>query len=156
MSIKNLKPKRGQFKQGFYEELNGKYVGPKPIIYRSSWEYKFMVYCDKNQDVLSWSSEAVKVKYYNPITKKYHNYYIDFFMKVKTKDGLEKKYLVEIKPSSLLKAPNKPKRVTEKALSNYKYAVNEFVKNKHKAEAAKKVAESIGMEYIILTEKSLK
>jgi len=156
MSIKNLKPKRGQFKQGFYEELNGKYIGPKPIIYRSSWEYKFMVYCDKNTDVLSWSSEAVKIKYYNPITKKFHNYYIDFFMKVKTKDGLEKKYLVEIKPSSLLKAPTAPKRVTEKALNNYKYAANEFVKNKHKAEAAKKVAESIGMEYIILTEKALK
>lgn len=157
MSIKNLKPTRkGQFKQGFYEELNEKYIGPRPIIYRSSWEYKFMVYCDKNPDVLNWSSEAVKIKYYNPLTKKFHNYYIDFFMKVKLADGTEKKYLVEIKPSSLLKKPDQPKRITEKSLSNYKYAANEYVKNKYKAAAAKKVAESLGMEYIILTEKTLK
>jgi hypothetical protein len=77
-------------------------------------------------------------------------------MKVRKKDGTEKKYIVEIKPSAQLKKPKQPKRVTEKALSNYNYAVNQFTKNLFKAEAAKKVAESLGMEYIILTEKTLK
>lgn len=156
MSIKNIKPERGQFKQGFYQEINDKHVGPRPIIYRSSWEYKFMVYCDKNDDVIQWGSEPMKIKYYNPLTKKNHNYYPDFYMKVRKKDGTEKKYIVEIKPSAQLKKPKQPKRVTEKALSNYNYAVNQFTKNLFKAEAAKKVAESLGMEYIILTEKTLK
>jgi len=156
MSIKNLKPERGQFKQGFYQDLNGKYVGPRPIIYRSSWEYKFMIYCDKNEDVIQWGSEPIKIRYYNPLTKKYHNYYPDFYMKIKKKDGTEKKYIVEIKPSAQLKKPKPPKRVTEKALNNYSYAVNQYTKNVFKAEAAKKIAESIGMEYIILTEKTLK
>jgi hypothetical protein len=155
-SIKNVKPERGSFKQGYYKEQNDKYVGPKPIIYRSSWEYKFMVYCDKTDDVIEWSSEPVKIKYYNPLDKKFHYYYPDFYMKVKLKDGLIKKYIVEIKPSAQLKKPKQPKRITERAVANYNYAVQQFIKNKYKAEAAKKVSASIGMEYIILTEKSLK
>ena len=155
-SIKNVKPERGQYKQGYYKEQNEKYIGPKPIIYRSSWEYKFMIYCDKTEDVIEWSSEPVKIKYYNPLDKKSHYYYPDFYMKVKTKDDLIKKYIVEIKPSAQLKKPKQPKRITEKAIANYNYAVHQFIKNKYKAEAAKKVAASIGMEYIILTEKSLK
>ena len=155
-SIKNIKPERGSFKQGYYKEVNEKYIGPKPIIYRSSWEYKFMVYCDNTDDVLQWSSESMKIKYYNPLDKKFHHYYPDFYMKVKMKDGSIKKYIVEIKPSAQLKKPKQPKRVTEKALNNYNYAVNQFIKNKFKAAAAKKVAAEVGMEYIILTEKSLK
>ena len=54
------------------------------------------------------------------------------------------------------KKPKQPKRITEKTLNNYNYAVNQYIKNKFKAEAAKKIASGIGMEYIILTEKSLK
>ena len=156
MSIKNVKPEKGSFKQGYYTEVNEKYSGHRPIIYRSSWEYKFMVYCDKTEGVLEWSSECVKVKYYNPITKKNHYYYPDFYMKVKKADGTIKKYIVEIKPSSHLKKPKQPKRVTEKALNNYRYISNQYIKNVFKADAAKKAAASVGMEYIILTEKSLK
>jgi hypothetical protein len=115
-----------------------------------------MVYCDKTDDVIEWSSEPVKIKYYNPLDKKFHHYYPDFYMKVKLKDGLIKKYIVEIKPSAQLKKPKQPKRITERAVANYNYAVQQFIKNKYKAEAAKKVSASIGMEYIILTEKSLK
>jgi hypothetical protein len=156
-SIKNIKPERGgQFKQGYYTQQNSKYIGPLPVIYRSSWEYKFMVYCDKTDDVLEWSSEPMKIKYFNPLDGKNHFYYPDFYMKVKIKDGTIKKYIVEIKPSAQLKKPKQPKRVTEKTLNNYNYAVNQFIKNKFKAAAAKKIASEIGMEYIILTEKSLK
>jgi hypothetical protein len=155
MSVKNLNPKRGQFKQGFYTQLNNKYVGPTPIIYRSSWEYKFMVYCDKNESILKWSSECMRIKYYNPIDKKFHHYYPDFYIEV-LKDGAIMKYIVEIKPSSLLKKPVQPKRLTEQTYNNYRYAAKEFTKNLYKSEAAKKVAAEMGMEYIILTEKSLK
>jgi len=155
MSVKNLTPRKGQFKQGYYEQINNKYVGPLPIIYRSSWEYKFMVYCDKSEGIVKWSSESMRIKYYNPIDKKYHHYYPDFYMEV-LKDGELKKYIVEIKPSSLLKKPVQPKRMTEQAFNNYKYTAREFTKNYYKTEAAKKVAQEMGMQYIILTEKSLK
>ena len=35
-----------------------KYKGdPSNIIYRSLWERKFMVYCDRNEKILEWGSE---------------------------------------------------------------------------------------------------
>lgn len=155
MSVKNIAPKKGQFKQGFYKQVNNKYVGPVPIIYRSSWEYKFMVYCDNTENIIKWSSECMRIKYFNPIDKKNHYYYPDFYIEV-NKDGEIKKYIIEIKPSSLLKKPVPPKRLTEQAFNNYKYTAREFTKNFYKTEAAKKVAAQMGMEYVIITEKSLK
>ena len=48
MSIKNVKPnKNSGFIQGYFNPKNPeKYKGPSPIIYRSSWERKFMIMCD--------------------------------------------------------------------------------------------------------------
>lgn len=159
MSIKNIKPGSNNFKysQGYYKPINeNKYVGPKPIIYRSSWEQKFCVYCDKSEEIIKWSSEPIKIKYYNPLNKKYHHYYPDFYIKIKASDGNIKEYLVEIKPKNHIKKPDPPKRKTKKSVKNYKYAVNTYIKNLYKSRAAKKLANNRGMEYIIITEDSLK
>ena len=48
---------------------------PNRIIYRSNWERKFMVYCDRNDDIVYWASEELIIPYYNPVTKKF----IDIF-----------------------------------------------------------------------------
>lgn len=157
MSIKNIKPNSSSYSQGYYTLINeSKYVGPKPIIYRSSWERKMCMYCDGKSDILKWSSEPIKIRYISPIDKKVHNYYPDFYMRVKQQDGSELEYIVEVKPSKQLKKPKKPKRQTKKAVSNYKYAAKEYLKNMAKAVAAQAYAKEKGMKFIILTEKTLK
>ena len=95
MSIKNVKPtKNSGFNQGYYNpQYPEKYIGPTPIIYRSSWEHKFMIWCDKNDKVLKWSSEPVEIKYWFRKTNKAHTYYPDFYFKQLQQDGSEKEYL---------------------------------------------------------------
>ena len=65
MSIKNVKPtKNSGFNQGYFKPNNpSKYAGPTPIIYRSSWERKFMMWCDKNEKVSMWSIESLCLRY---------------------------------------------------------------------------------------------
>ncbi len=156
MSIKNVKPDP-RYNGGRYYPINErKYVGSGPIIYRSSWERKYCMYCDNNEGIVAWSSEPFSIEYYNPLTKKTHSYYPDFWIKVKTDSGKLKEYLVEIKPKSQLKKPIEPKRKTEQAIKNFKYKAESYIKNLAKAKAAKNFAGHRGMEYIILTEDSLK
>jgi len=156
VSIKNVKPD-AKYKGGIYKPLNlEKYIGPIPIICRSSWERKYCQYCDLKDEIIKWSSEAIKIRYYNPLTKKNHTYFPDFYIKVLNSNGSVQEFIVEIKPSTYLKKPILPKRSTEKALSNYKYKYESFIRNYAKAKAAKEYAAERGMKYIIITEKSLK
>ena len=156
MSIKKVKPD-SKFKGGKYTPINeNKYVGQGPIICRSSWEKKYCIYCDTNDDIIAWSSEPFSIQYFNKLTGKIHSYYPDFWIKVRTSADVYKEFLVEIKPKSQVKVPKEPKRKTAQAIKNYKYAVETYVKNLSKARAAKVFAESRGMKYIILTEDSIK
>jgi len=54
MSIKNVKPTKNSFyKQGYFDVSEStKYVGPQPVIFRSSWEKKFAHYCEKNTKII--------------------------------------------------------------------------------------------------------
>ena len=64
-----------------------KYKGDiNEIIYRSSWELKFMKWCDLNPSVLEWGSETMIIPYKSPVDKKIHRYFVDFFIKIKDKD----------------------------------------------------------------------
>lgn len=72
-----------------------KYVGdPNRIVYRSLLERRFMLYCDRTEDVVNWASEEISIPYISPIDKKLHRYYPDFI--VKTAKG--RKLIIEIKP----------------------------------------------------------
>ena len=52
----------------FRPSYPGKYKGdPTNIIYRSLWERKLMVWCDKNENVLEWGSEEIIIPYVSPI-----------------------------------------------------------------------------------------
>jgi len=156
MSIKNLKPDK-RYNGGIYYPANiDKYIGDGPIICRSSWEKKYCMYCDNNDLILKWSSEPFKIKFYNILTKKEHTYYPDFYIKIKKDDGSIKEYIIEIKPAIQLVKPTPPKRNSVKALSNYKYLYEIVIKNYCKAKAAKEYASERNMEYIILTENSIK
>lgn len=157
MSIKNVKPtKNSGFVQGYFNPKNpDKYKGKTPIIYRSSWERKFMIMCDTKEEVVIWSSEPVEIKYWSSLDNKEHKYYPDFYMKVKKGEVFEE-YLVEIKPEAQIRKPEPPKKNSKKALKSYKFLAEQYIKNRNKYAYAKQWAEERGWKFIVLTENSLK
>lgn len=100
--IKSFGPqKNSRFRQGTFDRYEPKkFVGSLPIIYRSSWELKFMQLCEFNPEVISWDSESIMIPYTmkefvkGKFIIKRHNYYPDFFVILKNGD----KILIEIKP----------------------------------------------------------
>lgn len=155
MSIKNVKPtSKSGYKQGYYTPHNpSKYKGEFPIIYRSSWERKFCHWCDHNDDVLYWMSEPFSISYFNILDKKFHKYYPDFFIQMKKGDNIES-YIVEIKPKSQLIKPKEPTKKTKKALENYRYGYETYVRNLCKTDALQKAAKSRNFKIMLLTEDS--
>lgn len=89
--------KRSHFKGKYIPQNPEKYCGNvKQIIYRSSWERLFMVYCDKKESILQWSSEEVKIPY--RFEEKIRTYYPDFWVYMIDKDNKPVEKLIEIKP----------------------------------------------------------
>jgi len=83
--------------RGRYKPKNTlKYDGNvNKVTYRSMWERRFMLYCDRSPKILRWSSEEIHIPYVSPKDNKWHNYYPDFV--IETTSG--RTIMVEIKPS---------------------------------------------------------
>ena len=158
MSIKRVKPtKKSGFVQGYYKPHDlDKYVRPQPVVYRSSWERKFMIWCDTNERVLMWSSEPVEIPYWSTFYKKQRTYYPDFYIKILKEDGSEEQLIVEIKPEAQIKKPEPPKTNSKKAIEGYKFLAEQYVTNRDKYISAKKYAEDRNCRFVIMTENSLK
>ena len=97
--------------KGLYRPTNPrKYVGnPNQIVYRSNLERKFMIYCDKNDNISQWASEELPIPYKSPLDNRIHRYFPDFIVKTNT----NKKFIIEIKPYRQCKKPKLPKRKTK-------------------------------------------
>lgn len=140
--------------KGRYKVKNpSKYKGDfSNCVFRSLWERKFMKYCDLNKNVILWSSEEVIIPYISPLDGRRHNYFVDFWIRVRNKNGKTEDFLVEIKPKSQTKPPvvkeGKMTLSTKKQLLRYAL-------NKRKWQAAKNFCESRGWKFIIVTEKEL-
>ena len=136
----------------YYPTHPKKYKGnPSNIIYRSLWERKFMVYCDKNDRILEWGSEEFLIPYRSPIDGKIHRYFPDFYVKVKTKQGTTKKWVVEVKPKIQTRPPRTPKRKTKKYINE----VRNWAINDAKWKNAIEYCKDRNMEFIIITEDEL-
>ena len=140
------------YKGKYYPSYPSKYKGdPTKIIYRSLWERKFMVYCDKNNNILEWASEEIAIPYRSPIDNRVHRYFPDFYMKVKEMNGRIRKYIIEVKPSKQTKPPVKPKRQTKKYISE----AYEYAKNQAKWKTAREFCADRQWEFKVVTEKEL-
>lgn len=139
--------------KGRYRVLNpSKYKGNLgEIVYRSSWELKFMVWCDRNASVLEWGSETVVIPYKSPVDNKLHRYFVDFYVKIKNKESKVTKYLVEIKPEKFTKPPEIPKKQTKKFIQE----VFQYGTNQAKWKAANEFCQERGMKFLVLTENDL-
>lgn len=156
MSIKSLKPSaRSKYIQGYFvPKKPKKYIGDvSKIIYRSSWEFKFCKYCDKSPDVVKWSSEPIGIPYIHPLDGKRHIYNVDFYMEV-CENGIETKYLIEIKPKAELVKPesdNTPSP-TLKQLRLFKKRAIIYITNRAKFLAASEYARVMGYKFKVITE----
>ena len=140
------------YKGKYYPSFPRKYKGdPTNIIYRSLWERKFMVYCDKNRNILEWWSEEIAIPYRSPIDRRVHRYFPDFYIKVKESHNKIKSYLIEVKPKKQTKPPVKPKRQTK----GYIREAYEYAKNQSKWKAATEYCLDRGWEFKVITEKEL-
>lgn len=135
--------------KGLYRPTNPKkYVGDaKKIVYRSLLERRFMRYCDLNEDITFWASEELPIRYYNPITSKFHRYFPDFVVKT----SKNQKYMIEIKPYRQCDKPKMPKKKTK----SYMRESLEYIKNKAKWSAAKAYCDDNGLTFKLITEKDL-
>jgi hypothetical protein len=140
------------YKGKYYPSFPRKYKGdPTNIVYRSLWERKFMVYCDKNQNILEWASEEIAIPYRSPIDNRVHRYFPDFYMKVKETNGKIKNYMIEVKPAKQTIPPKKPKRQTK----GYIREAYEYAKNQAKWKMAKEFCADRQWEFKVVTEKEL-
>lgn len=110
-----------------------------------------MKWCDYNSSVIEWGSETVVIPYRSPVDSKYHRYFVDFYIKVRSKDGLLTKYLIEIKPERFTKPPDIPKRKTKKFIEE----VFQYGTNQAKWQAANEFCMDRGMKFLVLTENDL-
>lgn len=121
------------------------------VVYRSSYELRFMRWCDLNDNVLEWGSEEIVVPYLSPLDNQYHRYFVDFYIKLNTKSGGIRKYLVEVKPFRYTQEPVIPTRKTQSFIAE----VKQWGINQSKWKAARVYAKTMGADFMLVTEKDL-
>lgn len=153
--IQNNKPilsPKSKYSQGYFKpKYPEKYLGNvENIIFRSGLEKRWFSYFDNHPSIISWNCEEFIVRYLNPIDNKLHRYYIDVYIKYKTKKNEIREAIIEIKPLTQVKKPVMPK--SNRKTRGFVYAVNQYIVNVSKWNTAKLVAEEKGIEFKILCE----
>jgi len=92
----------------------------------------------------------MSIPYMDPIDKRVHQYYIDFWVEMKEKDGHVGRWLIEIKPERNIIIPPEPKNQTASALSNHISQVKRVMKNIAKFQAARNFAKIQNMKFAVL------
>lgn len=167
--------KKGQTLQDYYKVQNPKkYIGEASlVIYRSSWELSFCRWCDFSPSILRWSSEPIRIPYYDRVSKleeckrngldpnnpknwaiKYYN--TDFWVEVDKGEGEIQKMFIEIKPSSKLKKPIPPTaNAILKEQRRFNTLAKEYLINEAKYAAMNAWAEKNNSKFYIFTEETL-
>lgn len=156
------------YKQGLYIPKNIdkliKLNDKGGIYYRSGLEEKMMIYLDRNEKIVKWGAECIKIPYTKTEWKNsdselkttYHNYYPDFYYELIKEDGSISKVVAEVKPHSQTIEPTlKHINPTAKQLRNFEYDIKEWNRNLSKWTEMINFCEKKGMEFIIITEKYL-
>ena len=119
-----------------------KYMGKRSPTYRSSWEFAFMSFADNNPAVLNWTSESVKIPYFNPVSGKNTIYVPDFLIVYMDANQKQHTELVEVKPSA---------ETTMESARSYRDKLSVAI-NMAKFAAADSWARANGMRFRVVTE----
>lgn len=140
-----------------------KYKGDSSdITYRSSWEFTMMMKFDSNPNVVEWSSEEVVVPYrtvldeayearYKISYKRWHRYYVDFYVKLVDRSGKTQRLLIEVKPKHETVKPD-PANYPKNNRVRFKRDMVKWTINEAKWKAAREYAADHGMKFEIYTE----
>lgn len=143
----------GKYYQGRFKPKNAsKYMGdPTNIIYRSGWEFKLMRFLDEHPSVVEWGSEELIIPYRSPIDGRIHRYFTDFIVKQINSNGIKETIVIEVKPKSQTKEPERKSRITKKYLTEVKtWGINQA-----KWKAAEEFCKDRGWKFQIMTEDQL-
>lgn len=145
--------KRNGIRGKFIPKNPAKYCGNLDTIqYRSSYELHAFKIFDAHPDVIEWSSESVVIPYTSPKDNKQHRYFVDIYVKYKTKDGSYRVELIEIKPYNQTIPPEFGKRAKKTTILEAELT---FAINKAKWAAATQYAKKRGWYFRIITEREL-
>lgn len=140
-----MKTYHGKFKPKNPKKYKG---NPTDIVYRSSWELKFMFMLDNDSSVVQWGSEEVIVPYKSPIDGNMHRYFVDFIVTKINSKGIKETTLIEVKPKIQTQPPKQPAKKTKKYINEvFTWGVNEA-----KWKAAREYCLDRGWKFEILTE----
>ncbi len=141
--------------KGKYKVRNrDKYIGEVDnVVYRSSWERRFMVYADTNPNVVKWNSEELVIPYVSPVDNKVHRYFPDFWIEVKDDNGDTNHIVIEVKP----KGQTGPPKMGKTAKSKYRYLreLKTWKVNEAKWDVAREFCADRKWQFKILTEDHL-
>ena len=140
--------------QGRYILQNpSKYIGdPDRIFYRSSWEKGFLAFLDFHPKVTRFSSEEIIIPYVSPLDNKVHRYFPDFWVEFQS----GRKTIIEIKPYSQSVEPKLPKKGAKASkLKVYESALQTYLVNQAKWQAADQFCKKNGLVFEVFTEKEL-
>jgi len=136
-----------RFAQGKYNLKNpSKYLGNSSPLYRSSWEFTMMKFCDEHTSIVQWASESVKIPYRNPLTGKNTIYVPDFLIQYTDKKGKTQTELIEIKPANQAIKENLGRSNKNRAY---------FIVNQAKWLAAKIWCKQQGITFRVITENDI-
>lgn len=140
--------------KGLFRPINPeKYKGdPSNVVYRSSWELSCMRMFDTSSNVIQWQSEERAILYRCPVRNSIHRYFPDFVIKVKSKNGSIKTYMIEVKPYAQTLPPKKTEKKKRKTLIN---EAKTYATNTAKWKAAQAFCKKRGWTFKILTEKEI-
>jgi hypothetical protein len=136
-----------RYAQGKYIPKNPqKYVGKHTPTYRSGWEFTFCNFCDLNESIIYWASEAIAIPYIHPLTGKRSTYIPDFFVVYNNKFGQQIAEVVEIKPKKQSLIESKVASARDRAV----VAVNHA-----KWDSASKWCKTKGYTFRVITEENI-
>lgn len=113
----------------------------KPVIYRSSWERKFITWCETCRKVRRWGSECVGYPYVLAEDGTTHTYFPDFFLEMENGDRI----IVEIKPYNQVCKPDPANE----------WACHTWIRNMSKWMAIRRICEGKGIKFWLLTERTI-
>jgi len=105
---------------------------------------------DENKNIIRWGSEELSIPYYSPVDSKMHKYFPDFIAEIKTQNGTNSTYIIEVKPKKQTKPPKRGRKTKTYIKECMRYSVNEA-----KWESAEKYCGIKGWKFIILTEDTI-
>lgn len=143
---------RQSYKGRFSPKNPQKYKGdPTNIIFRSLWERSVMNYLDTNINVLTWQSEEMYVRYFDPTSNKMRRYFPDFVATIQKPDGSVKTVMIEVKPLAQTIEPKKQTKKTKRYITE----VTTWATNEAKWKAAREHCLSCGWDFTLITEREL-